>query len=46
LSGSCDIQVEDKDKTGYGFYISVDEGSFRFFNDFSKDTGRGRRKDL
>jgi hypothetical protein len=34
LSESYDIQVEDK--TGYKFYISVDEGSFRFFNDFSK----------
>jgi hypothetical protein len=29
LSGSCDIQVEDK--TVYRFYISVDKGSFRFF---------------
>jgi hypothetical protein len=34
LSESCDIQVEDK--TGYRFYILVNKGSFRFFNDFSK----------
>jgi hypothetical protein len=34
LSGSCDMQVEDK--TGYRFYISVDEESFKFFNNFSK----------
>jgi hypothetical protein len=31
LSGSCDIKV--KDKLGYQLYISVDEGSYRFFND-------------
>jgi hypothetical protein len=34
LSGSCDIQVENK--MGYKIYISVDEGFFRFFNDFGK----------
>jgi hypothetical protein len=33
-SGSCNIQVENE--TEYKFYILVDEGSFRFFNDFSK----------
>jgi hypothetical protein len=34
LSGSCDIQVEDK--TGYRFYVSVDKGSFNFSMTFQK----------
>jgi hypothetical protein len=31
ISGSCDIKV--KDKLEYQLYISIDEGSYRFFND-------------
>jgi hypothetical protein len=34
LLGPCDVQVEDK--TGYKSFISIDEGSFRFFNDLEK----------
>jgi hypothetical protein len=34
LSGSCDVQIEDK--AGYKLYISTDEGSFRFFKDLEK----------
>jgi hypothetical protein len=34
LLGFCDVQVEDK--TGYKSFISIDKGSFRFFNDLEK----------
>jgi hypothetical protein len=34
LLGFCDVQVEDK--TGYKSFISIDEGSFKFFSDLEK----------